>query len=298
MKRTIYSPRHSLYPVEQEPIILFKPLLDYLLSEPEKLDLVALYCYYYYTAKWQRSELLKVTVDSTAKEVGWGVDKVRRLKRRLQELNLIEGVRVKSPTTISECRVKIYFAWSAPLDSPSRATRVDPCVLHHPWENTQGGHTITRIINNTHNLLISNKTNNIPPNLKKPSKVERSLKYIPIAEMLSKTIQSKKHIKHSLQQIKSWAYSICQMIEDQEISPKRIKTVLAWYNENIGAPFVPVVESGQALKDKFQRLEDAMERSGKELPRSSGPRVKTEFGERWYQADDGEYYNDEGRRLM
>jgi hypothetical protein len=41
---------------------------------------------------------------------------------------------------------------------------------------------------------------------------------------------------------------------------QRVARLLHWYRSHIGQPYVPVIESGQSLKDKFLKLEAAMER--------------------------------------
>jgi len=93
---------------------------------------------------------------------------------------------------------------------------------------------------------------------KGPTKKERSLEYLPLATKLSEIVSSTINITHTTNQIQSWAYSICQLVEDNKVAPERIVKVLSWYEKNIGAEYVPVVESGDSLKTKFTRLETAM----------------------------------------
>ena len=44
-----------VYDVENEPIILPKPVLDKFFKQDKPGDLIALYSFYYYTAKWQKT---------------------------------------------------------------------------------------------------------------------------------------------------------------------------------------------------------------------------------------------------
>ena len=102
----------------------------------------------------------------------------------------------------------------------------------------------------------------VPEEKKKPNAQERNKQYLPLAECLSKIICSKKNIKHTRNQINSWTNDIRRLHEDNGIDPERIKSVLSWYQKNIGGQYIPVVESGSSLRIKFTKLEDAIERQG------------------------------------
>lgn len=78
--------------MEQEPIVLQKPLLDLLLSRTRPSDLISLYCFYYYTAKWQGTDQPKATTAYTAKGLQWSENRVREAKKELVEVGLIEDV--------------------------------------------------------------------------------------------------------------------------------------------------------------------------------------------------------------
>ena len=51
------------------------------------------------------------------------------------------------------------------------------------------------------------------------------------------------------------------MSEGSNIDYSRIERALKWYKENAGGQFVPIVESGSSLREKFVRLEAAIARS-------------------------------------
>jgi len=94
----------------------------------------------------------------------------------------------------------------------------------------------------------------------KEKKEERNHIYYPLAEKLAQTIESSKNIKITATQLKQWTNDIRQMEESSGISYKRIDFALTWYRKHIGQAYVPVIESGRALRDKFLKLEAAMER--------------------------------------
>ena len=112
--------------------------------------------------------------------------------------------------------------------------------------------------------------------------------YLPIVKYLSKTSQTNKNIQHTSSQLKTWSNDIRRLVENNKVSIKRIKEVLKWYKQNIGGEYIPVIESGSSLREKFTRLEDAMQRG---TGHHSKPSSIIESGRKWYLEADGEYYN-------
>lgn len=145
--------------------------------------------------------------------------------------------------------------------------------------------------------LIYNKNNIIgvpegnAQNKKKDIK-ERTEVFLPLAKSLYKTIKSKKNITYNLHQVKMWANDIRILSEQNHIEYSRIEKVLLWYETNIGGEYIPVIESGYALKMKFTKLEDAMGR--KSYSTSSKPKFKEWDGRKWYLQENGEYRNKAG----
>lgn len=85
--------------IEDSLIILTKPTIDRLLKEDNCAELIALYTFYYYTAKWQKTNQPRCTTAYTAKALHWKEDKVRRHKKKLVELGLIEDVTQRDKDT-------------------------------------------------------------------------------------------------------------------------------------------------------------------------------------------------------
>lgn len=84
--------------------------------------------------------------------------------------------------------------------------------------------------------------------------------YLPVAERLAEIIQSSKNIRHTPGQIKGWAKQIKLLVEQNKVPLIRVRRALRWYSKHIGQPYVPVIESGVSLREKFIKLEGAMER--------------------------------------
>jgi len=149
MERTKFPPRGITYQKEQEPIVLSKALLDALLSHKNYTNLIALYSFYYYTAKWQKTSQPKATTQYTAKGVGWSEEKVRRVKSQLKKMNLIEDITARDASNkITGHYIKINFIWEATL-------RVFPhCGFSHTVENL-GANAL-----NIKSIINTLKTNN------------------------------------------------------------------------------------------------------------------------------------------
>jgi len=95
------QPAEYSYDLDQEPIILFKATLDKLLQQDKPADLIALYTFYYYTAKWQKTNKPKATTGYAAKGLKWPEARVRSAKNVLKELGLVQDVPARDKETNS-----------------------------------------------------------------------------------------------------------------------------------------------------------------------------------------------------
>lgn len=95
---------------------------------------------------------------------------------------------------------------------------------------------------------------------------ERAKRFLPYAERLAKVIKSTKNIKTSPNRLLHWSDEIRKLHESDGVSIDRIKDALVWYKENILGQYTPVVESGEAFRIKFIKLEAAMKREGEREP--------------------------------
>ncbi|MCF8307851.1 MAG: DUF6291 domain-containing protein [Bacteroidales bacterium] len=97
----------------------------------------------------------------------------------------------------------------------------------------------------------------------KTSLKDRNKKYSPYAKELAEIIQTKKNFKPSTNQLQSWTDEIRKLSEINQVSTDRIKKALDWYAENIGGEYVVEIESGKALREKFTKLEKAVNKNEK-----------------------------------
>lgn len=74
-------------------VVIPKAVFDIFLKRSDPADLIALYVFYYYTAKWQKTNRIRATTGYCATGLHWGEERVRKAKKQLIELDLVHDVR-------------------------------------------------------------------------------------------------------------------------------------------------------------------------------------------------------------
>jgi hypothetical protein len=133
----------------QEPLVTSKITFDIFLAQEKPSDLIALYHFYYYTAKWQNTNKVRATTNYAAKGLKWSNDKVRKTKKTLIQLGFIEDIKEfdENSKTIKGHYIQIKFIWES-----------------HTHGNPQYGfpHTVGNLTPNalyTNNKMLNNKNN-------------------------------------------------------------------------------------------------------------------------------------------
>lgn len=103
--------KHNL--IENNILILSKQTIDLFLAQANPGDLISLYTFYYYTAKWQKTNQPKVSIQYAAKGLHWGKDKVVKVKKQLEDLGLIEEIRKTDEQSgkITGWYIRIVYLW-------------------------------------------------------------------------------------------------------------------------------------------------------------------------------------------
>jgi len=102
----------SKYDIQDEPIVFSKYLFDTFLEQDNPSDCIALYSFYYYTAKWQRTNQVRATVSYVQKGLKWSIERVRKVRQILLDLNLIEDMQERANgREFAERYVRINFIW-------------------------------------------------------------------------------------------------------------------------------------------------------------------------------------------
>src|SRR5574343_400244 len=103
------------YDRQQEPATFSKGLSDLILTQQNPAELIALYWFYYYTAKWQQTNQPKATNKYAAKALHWSYSRVGKVSQQLSNLNLIKRIIAKNNGgKVIGHYIKVYFIWEKP----------------------------------------------------------------------------------------------------------------------------------------------------------------------------------------
>jgi len=148
--------KELFYSIEDEPIVLSKVLLDILLPQENSSDLIALYCFYYYTAKWQKTDQPRATSSYVMSGLNWGEIRFIKAKRVLRELHLIQDVDSRGADGRVICHyIKLNFLWKNTISTT-------------PLANDPDGETGSNALKTNNKSIFSEKheKNIIPPSIK------------------------------------------------------------------------------------------------------------------------------------
>lgn len=264
-----------------ELIIIPKSISDKLLEQPDPSMLIALYWFYYYTSKWQGNTQVRATTSYVSKGLKLHERTVQKYKKILKELGLVEDKTHKS----SDGKINghyvyvknVWTSWKCMLttgdeenEEPENSKNITqknhrwpkPTMENHPHKKAIDGlypHKYPKLIVE---IPKTNNDKNLPPNpQKKSNKIFEP--YLPLTKKLSKIIQTQKTIIHTKTQLNSWANEFRRLEQTNGVSIQRMKVALDWYETAVGGEYIPVIESGKSFREKFIKLENAMERATK-----------------------------------
>lgn len=99
-----------------------------ILSQPKPGDLIALYIFLAATAHRQRTQKVFCTIPFIARGLGWSVPKVKKVKQRLRELDLLETFNQRDRSG----RIKGWYVLVRYLVGASRGSKNHPLVFRTP----------------------------------------------------------------------------------------------------------------------------------------------------------------------
>lgn len=119
----------QVFDIANELIIIPKAVIDEFLKHKNPADLIALYSFYYYTAKWQQTNQPKATTNYTSQGLHWSQDKVRRVKKQLIEIGLVKDVKAidKKTHKITGWYIKVNYIFKR-----STIDEIKPTLLEKP----------------------------------------------------------------------------------------------------------------------------------------------------------------------
>ncbi len=237
--------------ISQRDIIITKPTIDIMREEKHFLELAGLYTFYYYTAVWQKTNQPKATTAYTAEGTNTTETKIRKLKKILIRLGFIQNVVTKNEEgQITGHYIRVMFYRSHPIDKP-------------PYSKTH------RVGRKRGNAYIDNSSNSYKDNTGTKKRAELvSLKDSSFngkaAKKLSSIISKNNKMSRKVS-TKRWSQEIRMLRVGQEIEKSRIVKVINWLAIYINDEFTPKLYKAIDFREKFTRIEDAMNRSNKKV---------------------------------
>lgn len=100
----------DLLDIADELLIINKRTIDALMELDNASDCIALYVFYYKTAKWQKTNQIKATDTYAMKCLGWGKQRLVRTKDTLKEHGLIDIVQTRDADgTIKGWYIRLHY---------------------------------------------------------------------------------------------------------------------------------------------------------------------------------------------
>ena len=136
----------ELLDIADDLLVINKTTIDRLFQEKDT-NVLVLYMFYYKTAKWQKHNPIKANDEYCRKCLHWGLDKVKRIKQKLKEMELIEvEKRLNEKHQIEGWYVRVnYYVNDAISSGVISTSRFSPLVAK------QETNTINNNILNTNN---------------------------------------------------------------------------------------------------------------------------------------------------
>lgn len=99
----------KLNDIADDLLILNKITIDRLFQLENCADCIALYVFYYKTAKWQKTNTVKANDQYVKKSLKWGISKIQKTKQALKEHGLIDIVQRRKDGKIEGWFIKVSY---------------------------------------------------------------------------------------------------------------------------------------------------------------------------------------------
>ena len=245
--------------IEDNLVILSKQTIDSFLQYDFPDDLISLYVFYYYTAKWQKTNCIKATRGFVKKALKWGNDRFIRAHKKLISLGLIEPYARKDKSRkIKGHYIKVKYLWKhenlvfepekpeVPKPNSGKAGKKTRSLKNHCVDFPTSGKEDTNALNaNNRNALIDNKK-------MVTSEALRLSEYL-----LSKILFRKNDFKKP--NLTKWAVHIDRMIRLDNRKPETIQKVIDWAQSDDF--WQNNILSTDKLRKQFDKLELGMQKN-------------------------------------
>lgn len=161
----------KLNDIADDLLILNKITVDRLFQLENCADCIALYVFYYKTAKWQKTNTVKANDQYVKKSLKWGISKIQKTKQTLKEHGLIDIVQRRKDGKIEGWFIKVSY-----LVNERKADEIKVHVQES--NNTQNQHVENSTCGNEETNALKEKIKCLEKELKmlKDNKKERKPK--------------------------------------------------------------------------------------------------------------------------
>lgn len=161
----------KLNDIADDLLILNKITVDRLFQLENCADCIALYVFYYKTAKWQKTNTVKANDQYVKKSLKWGISKIQKTKQTLKEHGLIDIVQRRKDGKIEGWFIKVSY-----LVNERKADEIKIKVQES--NNTQNQHVENSTCGNEETNALKEKIKCLEKELKmlKDNKKERKPK--------------------------------------------------------------------------------------------------------------------------
>jgi len=224
--------------IESRLLIITKRTFDVLSKYDNAIDLIALYLFYYYTAKWQGTSQIKATTGYAMKGLNITERRIQAAKKVLIDLKLIEDIKRKDVITglVVGWYIKVKYLWDdEKIHSGENAevdTKTTPANIQ-PLEKCRENALLDINLNALEDII-------------KPE-------FLLIANLLrDEILKNDPGAKISDQQVKKWTKDVRLMVERDKRTLAQIRDVLLWSQSH--SFWRQNILSMGTLRDKFTRL--------------------------------------------
>jgi len=119
------NPELALNDVADDLFILNKITIDKLFALDKPTEPLALYMFYYKTAKWQKTNRIKANDVYVRKCLKWGAAKVTSTKKKLKEMGLIKVVQSRKNNQVAKWFIEISYIVSSEKSKNTHMSVVD-----------------------------------------------------------------------------------------------------------------------------------------------------------------------------
>lgn len=161
----------KLNDIADDLLILNKITVDRLFQLENCADCIALYVFYYKTAKWQKTNTVKANDQYVKKSLKWGISKIQKTKQTLKEHGLIDIVQRRKDGKIEGWFIKVSYLVNE--------RKADEIKIHvQESNNTQNQHVENSTCGNEETNALKEKIKCLEKELKmlKDNKKERKPK--------------------------------------------------------------------------------------------------------------------------